>query len=548
LIPAGFLILIFFAKKVRKNMNNQTEHWQVSKRATFHTDGMVTAQHHLAASAGAHILQQGGNAIDAAIATGLALGVVEPWMCGLGGSGLMVVWIAAEKRAVTLDFQGALSGSTHSRDYPVDSSLPETLMGFPTVRDRANIEGYKSITVPGAAAGFEHALKRWGTMSLSEVAQPAIEMAHSGVTGDWFTTLQIALASAVLDQDATSHSIYQPGGRPIQPEMRWQIPGLAHTLERYAKGGAEAFYHGDLAADIVADLQSGGSSISGDDLANYQVFETEADSTHHRGAEVHTLGDKSGGTRLRNFLNFVAETMSVPTNPADPETWTTYADGLNAAWRIHNTAIGRETEKGSCTSHLSTADRQGNMVALTHTLLNRFGSGVTLPKTGLLMNNAVSYFDPREGYPTTMGPNRRINASNMCPTIVSRNNVAELAIGASGGNHIMPAVAQVTALMLDFGLSLTDAMNSPRLDASDRGSIQVDPAFSAEIIAHLSAQNSVDMQQRMVFPKLYACPSAVTQCGDGFYGLNDPSQPVGTSSGPKLFRSDSGDVPVAIRA
>jgi len=516
-------------------MHRTIEHRDIHKVAASDRNGMVASQHHLATAAGAHVLHQGGNAIDAAIATALALGVVEAWMCGLGGSGLMVVWLAEEERAVSLDFQGKLAGATRCSDYPVDNSLPDTLMGFPTVRDRANVEGFRSITVPGAAAGFDHALARWGTMSLAEVAQPAIEMAETGLQCDWFTTLQTALMAGVLSRDPVSAEIYLPGGISLQPETQWHIPNLAETLRRFARNGAESLYRGSIARDIVRDLQDGGSDITEQDLAAYDVIEADAITADIRGSRVHTPGDVSGGTRLRDFLTTVEATLPEAASPENPMTWVTYADALNLSWRRHNRRIGRETERGSCTSHLSTADRSGNMVALTHTLLSRFGSGVTLPSTGILMNNAVSYFDPREGYPTSMAPHARINASNMCPTVVSRDGEAVLAIGASGGNHIMPAVAQIVGLMLEFGLPLEAAMNHPRLDASDRGSLRVDPGLGPDILAELASRHELEIARRMVFPKLYACPSAVARTGETLFGLNDPSQPVGSAGGPGKF-------------
>ena len=519
-------------------MNHDTEHWRVSKSATTHPDGVVSAQHILAARAGAAMLDQGGNAVDAAIATALALGAVEPWMCGLGGSGLMVIWLAKERRAVTLDFQGVLAGATVFDDYPVDPDLPETLMGFPTVRNNANVEGYRSVTVPGAAAGFDRALRKWGSLPLATVAAPAIALAESGVEATWFTTLQIALASPIIAKDPTSRQIYLPGGHPAAPETPVTIPGLAQTLTRFAEGGADAFYTGSLAQDIVADLNAGGSTISRDDLAAYEVLEAEAHMQDHRDVTVHVMGDVSGGTRLRDFLQYTKSHIPAPPVRPTPETWKHYADGLNAAFRAHNIRIGRETEKDSCTSHLSSADKDGNMVALTHTLLNRFGSGVTLPQTGLLMNNSVSYFDPRPDWPTSMAPRKRINASNMCPTVVTRDGKAAFALGASGGNHIMPAVAQVTALLLDFGLSLEEAMNHPRLDASDRASVRADPALGQVVLDALAQEHDLEIAQRLVFPKLYACVSAVAATPAGWEGLNDPSQPSGGSSGPAAFSTN----------
>src|SRR3546814_9177230 len=129
-----------------------------------------------------------------------------------------------------------------------------------------------------------------------------------------------------------------------------------------------------------------------------------------------------------------------------------YARGLDAAFAAHKRKVGLD-QKGGCTSHMSAVDGEGNMVALTYTLLNRFGSGVVLPQTGILMNNAVAYFDPRPGNPVSLAGGKRINSSNMCPTIATRNGAALFAVGASGANHIVPCTAQLTALMLDYGLS-----------------------------------------------------------------------------------------------
>ncbi len=520
-------------------MTAATEHWTVTKSATRAAGGMVAAQHWLAARAGADVLHRGGNAVDAAIGAALALGAVEPWMCGLGGSGLMTVWIAAEARAFTVDFQGVLAAATDTGDYPVDPDLPITLMGFPTVRGSANVEGPRSITVPGAAAGFALAHGRWGSMPLPDIAAPAIRLARDGIPADWFTTLQIALAMPLLRRDPASAAIYLPGGAPLMPDAPLRIPGLADTLERFATGGADAFYRGDLAADLA----EAGSAITAADLAAYKAVAAPAVTAEHRGAVLHAPGDESGGTRLRDMAAQLGRDLPAPDRPS-PDTWRLWADALNRAWRAHNARIGRGTEQGSCTSHLSAADGDGNMVALTHTLLNRFGSGVTLRRTGLLTNNAVSYFDPRPGHPTTMAPGKRINASNICPLVVTRAGAPVLAVGASGGNHIMPAVAQVALLMLDFGLTLEAAMNHPRLDASDRATLRADPALGRAVLDELAEDHDLEVAQRMVFPKLYACPSAVAFEDGRWAGMTDPSHPVAAASGPCAMPT----VPVAAGA
>lgn len=522
-------------------MFSNVEQWQLGKRVVSDKNGVVAAQHVQAARAGGHILQQGGNAVDAAVAAALTLGVVEPWMCGLGGSGLMVVWLAEHKRAYSLDFQAVLAGDTHTDNYPIDVNLPETLMGFPTVVNSANTRGYQSIAIPGAAAGFDHAIKRWGSLSMNELAEPAIALAQSVPRSNWFTTLQCALEMDVINNDTCSRDIFLPGLRPLQPGAPMQIPMLADTLKRYAKGGADSFYRGALAIDLLSDLRDGGSAISANDLANYQVIESEAITYRHRDSILHTLGDASGGTRLGDFLSEVQRQMPQPASSPSPESWCCYAAAMNTAWQAHNQRIGRGDENDSCTSHLSVVDGDGNMVALTHTLLNRFGSGVTLPRSGLLMNNAVSYFDPRPDYPTSMQPGKRINASNICPVIATRDNQAQFALGASGGNHIMPAVAQVAALMLDFDFTLSQAMHQPRLDASNRDSVRADPALGQEVLDVLAKHHTLEISQQLVFPKLYACVSGVACENEGFAGLSDPSQPVAGASGPCHFDAQTHD-------
>ncbi len=517
-------------------MNRDVEHWEVSKKAVASEAGVVAAQHHLAARAGAGMLASGGNAVDAAVAAALALAAVEPWMCGLGGSGYMVVWLAEEKRAHVLDFQGMLPAAITSDDYPLDAEVPASIMGFPGVVNRQNEVGYRSITVPGAVRGLSRALERFGRFGLDTVLGPAIQLAERGLPVDWFTTLQVALAMADIRRDPAASAVYLPGDAPPQPEHYLLLGRLPDTLKALAEGGPKEFYRGRLAERIVADLQTGGSRIDGDDLAGYEVLEHEALVGEHRGAVLHTAGPTSGGPRLIETLAHITEHLD-PSAGIGAASWKVYADGLNKAWQSHKRKIGRVTEVGGCTSHLSAVDADGNMVALTYTLLNRFGSCVVLPSTGMLMNNAVSYFDPRPGFPTTMAGRKRINASNMCPTVATRDGEAIFSVGASGANYIMPCTTQIAALMLDFDLSLEEAMNHPRIDASDRGSIRVEPRLGAEVLAALIEDFELEVAQRLVFPKLYSCPSGVSRDPTSglCHGLNDPSQPIGGAAAAAPF-------------
>jgi gamma-glutamyltranspeptidase/glutathione hydrolase len=533
------------------------DNWTLTTPAARSSNGVVASQHRAAAQAGAAQLDAGGNAIDAIVATAYALNAVEPWMSGLGGSGFMVIWLAREQRAVALDFQGTLAGDMRLDDYPVDPALPTTPMGFPGVVDNANIEGYRSITVPGAVAGLDHALSRFGLKPRAVVMAPAIELAERGLHVDWFTSLQIGVCARTLARDPMSASIYLPGGHPATPESRLRIPNLAETLREIAEGGSETFYRGALAEKIVADLQAGGSRISQADLANYEVFEYEPMAAEHRGYTLYTPGEISGGLRQREMLAHILEAMPTPPENPTPETWLAYAEALEHCWQRHKIRNGVlsptdggmlvetdsdiDIENGACTSSMSSVDAQGNMVALTYTLLNRFGSGVTLPSTGMLMNDSVSYFDPRPGYPTTMAGDKRINSSNMCPTVAVKDGEARFSLGASGGNLIMPAATQVAALMMDFDMSVEDAIHHPRIDASYRGSVRVDPRFEPATLKRLGEHFELEIAQQVVFPKLYACVSAVSRnptTGE-CVGINDPTQPVGGGAAPAPFRTES---------
>ncbi len=513
-------------------MATAADQWMTVKRPVRGKAGMVAAQHIRAAEAGAELLAQGGNAVDAAVAAALALGAVEPWMCGIGGSGFMVVWLAAERRAVALDFQGVLPQALTADDYPIDASLPATSMGFPAVVNFANTQGARAVTVPGAVAGFDHALRRFGRKTLADALQPAIRLAETGIPASWFCTLMIASEMAILSRDATAAAIYLPGGAPLQPGERLHIPGLARTLRRLAETGADGFYRGDLGRDLVRELQARGNRMTMEDLAAYQVQEYAPMEAQHRGATLYTPGEQSGGLRQRDFLSHVEGQMPVPPRAPDATSWRIYADALESAWRAHRARNGTLAEVGSSTSSLSAADAEGNMVALTYTLLDHFGAGITLPETGLALNNGVSYFDPRPGLRTSMAGGKRINSSNMVPTVAVRDGQALFAVGASGGDLIMPCVSQIAALMLDFGLSLEEAFHSPRLDASHRGSLRADPRLGSAVLDELARHYALEISGNVVMPKLYACPSGVAREGDLLAGINDPALPDGGAAGP----------------
>ncbi len=510
-------------------ISHDIEHWSITKKARHSQSGVVAAQDARAAGVGARVLKQGGNAMDAAVATAFALGVVEPWMSGLGGSGYLVTWNARSQQAEVFDFQGVLPQGIRSEDYPLDSEIPESTMGFPGVKNNLNTVGYPSVSVPGAVKGLCEALEAHGTCKLDSILAPVIDLARSGVKTSWFTTLQIALAAREISADSAASDWLLPGGIPLQPDAVINNEALATSLAALAESGPDVMYGGQLGESMVEDLRAGGSRIELTDLANYRVIRPACLSGDHRGYRVHTAGPTSGGPRLLDTLSYIESHLEVELG--SQHCWEVYARALYSAWQSHSKRIGRATEKGGCTSHLSVVDVQGNMVALTYTLLSRFGSGVLLPQSGILMNNAVSYFDPRPGFPTSMTPGARINASNMCPTIALDEKGNGFAVGASGANYIMPCTAIITALMTDFGFTLEQAINHARIDVSEAGVVRADPLLGSQVIESLKKEFAVEVSQRLVFPKLYACASGVSrqaQTGQ-LSGLNDPSQPIGAA-------------------
>ena len=491
-------------------MTYPVEQWDVRKQAAMGEGGVVASQHWRASVAGATVLAEGGNAVDAAVATALVLTGCEPWMCGLGGAGYMVVYKADEDRAHVADFPFRVPGEIDLTRYPVDPEAPDVLMGFPGVVENRNVMGYESIGVPGAVDGLSRMLERFGTLGWDTVLAPAIDLAEKGLPVDWDTTLEIALAMEGLAKDPGASAVYLPGGFPPQPDTFIPMGNLASTLRALAENGPRDFYEGALASRLVDDLRAGGSAISEADLVGYRTELYDATTHDHRGARVHVAGDTSGGPRMVHALQWMERELRSP-GSVGTDIYLAFAGALDSAFGEHRRRYNMEPHQpNASTTHLSVLDREGNMVALTYTILNRFGSHVVLPGTGITMNNAISYFDPRPGFPNSLEGGKRVMSSNMCPTVVSRDGRAWFAVGASGANQIMPAVFQMAAFILDGGLTLEEAAHMPRIDApGSDGTLRVDHALAPEIQAALAQRYTLEPAQRTVFPNLFACPCGV---------------------------------------
>ena len=489
------------------------ETWTVGKPAVEGSAGVVASQHYAASEVGARVLAAGGNAVDAAVATGLAIGAVEPWMSGLGGGGFMIVQRAGEAEAQAIDFAMVAPEELDPADYPLAAAAPDSdLFGWPAVEGDRNLEGATSFAVPGLVAGLGLALERFGTRPWAEMIAPAIELARAGLAVDWYATFTIAASARALARYPESARIYLPEGLPPagewgRPPPRLELRGLAATLERLAEAGPREFYEGEVARAIAANCARAGGSLSASDLAGYQARALPAAATAYRGARACTAPGLSAGPTLVAAL---ADLEASELDAAAPEalSYLAYAECLSAAYRERLATMGHAGEP-SCTTHISVADRAGNMVALTQTLLSLFGSKVVLPATGILMNNGVMWFDPVPGKANSIAPGQR-PLSNMCPAIVTREDGVRVALGASGGRRILPAVLQIISFLTDFGMGAGQAIEVPRIDASGTGVVGIDARLGPAVREALGGRFPTSVEHQAVYPTMFAGPNLVT--------------------------------------
>ncbi len=505
------------------------ETWHVSKPAAVSDSGIVASQHHEASEVGAEVLRNGGNAVDAAIATGLAIGVLEPWMSGPGGCGYMVVHDAEIGRTHAIEFGVRAPASLDVTDYPLDtaSATDDDLFGWPRVVDDRNVRGPLAIAVPSLVAGHSTALERFGTMSWSDVMAPAIRMAQRGIRVDWHTTLRIALEARGLAEYPASRDFFLPHGLPAaSPEpdslITLRSEQQVATLERLRDAGPDDFYKGDIAHQLVADLQDAGSRMTAADLANYEPRVIEAVEGRYRDTSVFVAPNLNAGPTLLDALARLESAWEGHAGAPDSAAYVAYSQSLFDAYRHRLTTMG-EGNTGGSTTHISVVDKKGNMVALTQTLLSVFGSRVLLPGVGFLMNNGIMWFDPRPGGPNAMAPGRK-PLTNMCPAIVRRASGDRIALGASGGRRIFPAIFQLVSFLSDYGMSLEDAFHTPRIDVSGGELVSVDARLAEDVHQALSKRWSIgSLSPSVISP--FACPNAVHHGNDSQYGcafINSP--------------------------
>jgi gamma-glutamyltranspeptidase/glutathione hydrolase len=476
--------------------------------------GIVVSVHELASRAGVEIMQAGGNAVDAAVATGFALAVVHPAAGNIGGGGFMLVRMA--------------DGKTHFLDYrekaPAAAKADMYLDAQGNVIENASTIGYKAIGVPGSVAGMVYAEQEFGKLTLKQVMAPAIRLAREGYPLSWGEARD--LHDKYLTQFAESRRIFQRDGNYYQPGEIFRQPDLARTLERIA-AKPDDFYHGRLAGELAAVMQKGGSLITADDLAHYEVKEREPIRGTYRGYEVISAPPpSSGGTVLIESLNILEgyDLGKLESRSAQSIHFTTEAfrraffdraeflgdpdfakipvaqlidKKYGAAWRdsiddAHATAskdlkrpsIFSELEQYAAahpqalgihesphTTHYSVVDAAGNAVAVTTTINDWFGSRVTADGLGFLMNDEMDDFSSKPGVPNSdgliqgaanaVGPGKR-PLSSMTPTIVVHDGKTFLVLGSPGSSKIITTVANVLMGVVDYGMNIQEAVDAPR--------------------------------------------------------------------------------------
>jgi len=461
--------------------------------------GLVVAAHPLAAEAGRDMLKAGGNAVDAAVAAAFALNVVEPFASGIGGGGFMVIRTAGGKTTVISFREKAPAAATAS----MFADKGEAAEEWKSERGTA-------VGVPGMLAGWDLALRRYGTRTLAQTAARAVELAEKGFPASpTFSAINKDEYEKLL-KNAGEGTVYLNQGLPFEPGDPFRNPELARTLRAIGEKGVAEFYRGGIAASIVAAVQARGGIMTMDDLAAYEAREVEPLRGSYRGLEIVTAPPPAAGGlhvlqllrimegwpirdwgpgsaaslhHLGEAMRFIfadhARTMGDPDFISIPLAGLLSADYAQAiasrirpgrtagAYPVSAADPGKARREN--TTHLGVVDKDGAIVVLTQSINDFFGSGIVPEGTGFLLNDHMRDFDTDPASPNAPGPGRR-PVSSMAPLIVLRGGRAWLALGSPGGLRIFPTMVQIISNIVDHGMGLDEAIEAPRFySTSEQG-------------------------------------------------------------------------------
>jgi gamma-glutamyltranspeptidase/glutathione hydrolase len=466
------------------------------KRSATASRGMVVTNHPLGSAAGAEMLAAGGNAVDAAIGALFALTVVEPMMVGIFGAGMTHLRLADGRHLVIDNYTTAPAASRPDMFKPVSDTWPDYLRAEGDV----NLVGLLSVGVPGTLKAWAEAVARFGHLDLETVMQPAIRHAERGFRATPYLAAAVTESAIDLARFPESARTFLPGGAPIKPGDLIAMPDYAATLRLIAAKGPGVLYGGDLGATVADYMRRDGGIITLEDLARYETIERRPIRGRYRGFEITgPPPPTAGGLHLVEMLNILEGHDPRGLGFGTAEYFHLIAEVLKIGFADRNACTGdpafvdipveRLTSKeyaaerraqirpdrageygatpgvaiGSAhTTHVTTADADGNVVAMTQTINNLFGSKATVPGTGVLLNNTMALFDPHPGTPASVAPGKRVTSS-MAPTIVLRDGKPAWALGLPGGVRIFTSVLQAVVNLIDHGMTLQEAVEAPRI-------------------------------------------------------------------------------------
>jgi gamma-glutamyltranspeptidase/glutathione hydrolase len=413
--------------------------------------------------------------------------------------------------------------------FKLTGKVAADLFGWPEVEGDVNIHGPLSFVIPSAVAGYAEIHRRWGKLPLAEIAAPAIALAKRGLPEDWFTSLKVGVSAHILKKYAESARIYLRDGLPPLPPYQgglnyFQLGKLPDTLEQLARAGWRDFYEGEIAKALVADVKSLGGVLSAEDLRGYKARISPATEVAWRGRTLQLSGSLTAAPTATDVLRRMGEVRAGAKPDAD--WYVALARALKAAYAQRLSSLGDAEPQAAegCTTHITVADADGTMVALTTTLLSSMGSRTVLPETGILMNNGVMWFDPQPGQPNSIGPGKR-PLTNMFPVVLRDGARPWIAAGASGGRRIMAAVLQMLWFVAEFGMSPEAAAHQPRIDVSGPNLVTADRRLSPEITGALEAEGPLQVVEHAVLPVNFACPNLILQADGVRTGVSDAISP-----------------------
>jgi len=477
----------------------------VDANEVYSENGMVSSAHELASKAGVEILQKGGNAIDAAMATMLALNVVEPNASGIGGGGFTTIRFAETGEVVELDYREVAPLSATRDMYASEESK----------KAKESVLGGKAVGVPGIVKGIFTILEKYGTMSFAEVAAPAIRLAEEGFEVHPMQTQIITDEFGKLSKYSPD-CVFLPGGLPAETGTILKQPGIAKAFRLLASDGPDAFYNGPIGEAVVAAVNNSGGKMSMEDLRGYEMIVQKPVHGTYRGYSIYsTPPASSGGTHIVQLLNIMENFPVKALKHNSPEYLHYLAEGMKMVfadrqkymadtafvkvplaglsskgyakeladkirkyevmmevpagdpWPFDDSGktafIGGGGNKHISTSSFSVVDAAGNIVASTNTVNYFFGSGVIVPEYGVVLNNQMDDFSQNPESVNAPEPGKR-PLSSMSPTIVlDPEGRAFMTIGAAGAMRIITAVSQIIMNVVDFGMPMDMAIEQPRI-------------------------------------------------------------------------------------